>query len=127
MSRFVFDSKTGTMVADAGKPELDMEGVVASAADKPEGKSIIDQPQVPNVDTENEDEVVFKKFSDLSIIRVDDKSTGKWLCYFSGYALDIQFNIEELKGANATKKIEACLEGIQKLFRKIIFDQVIGE
>lgn len=75
---------------------------------------------------ENEAEIVFKKFSDLSIMRVDDENTGKWLCYFAGYALDIQFNVEELKGAHAMQKIEAALGGLNRLFRKIILDQVLG-
>lgn len=125
MSKFVFDAEKGTMVPSK---EPDVFVGKSGIVEKPsEGKSIIEQPQAPNVEVSDEPDVIFKKFSDLSIMRIDDKATGKWLCYFSGYALDIQFNIEELKGANATKKIEACLEGIQKLFRKIIFDQVIGE
>ena len=125
MSKFVFDPEKGTMV-----PSKEAEVLVGKSdpTELPsEGKSIVEQPQAPNIETDDEPDVIFKKFSDLSIMRIDDKATGKWLCYFSGYALDIKFNIDELKGANATKKIEACLEGIQKLFRKIIFDQVIGE
>lgn len=89
-------------------------------------KNIVAKPEQANVENGEEAEMVFKQFSDLSIMRVDDQATGKWLCYFSGYALDIKFNMEELKGANASKKIEAALEGLNKLFRKIILDQAVG-
>lgn len=128
MANFKFDNTTGTMkVVVPEMPEVKDKAEVVENLEKPvaESASIVGETvNQPNTDTE-EDEVIFKKFSDLSIMRVDDKATGKWLCYFSGYALDIRFNMEELKGSNPTKKIEACLEGLNKLFRKIILDQAL--
>lgn len=126
MTKFVFNKETGTL--DVQSPQQadvvekqDMEVPVSE-----ESANIAEVPGQANVANDDEAEIVFKQFSDLSIMRVDDQSTGKWLCYFSGYALDIKFNMDELKGANATKKIEAALEGLNKLFRKIILDQAVG-
>ena len=130
MTKFTFNKTTGTLEPNAQQQT---------------SESIVEQPEmeVPNANneivniaekadqsnlssTDDEAEIVFKQFSDLSVMRIDDQATGKWLCYFSGYALDIKFNMEELKGVHATKKIEAALEGLNKLFRKIILDQAVG-
>lgn len=111
MSKFAFNKTTGKLEA-VEEVDVNLKEEIGE--------------ELPTTGDENEAEIVFKKFSDLSIMRVDDENTGKWLCYFAGYALDIQFNIEELKGTHAMQKIEAALEGLNRLFRKIILDQVLG-
>lgn len=127
MTKFVFDKETGTMKPQSPREEgvIEKETLKVPVTSE-EAINIASKADQPNVDNDDEAEVVFKKQSDLSIMRVDDQATGKWLCYFSGYALDIKFNMEELKKGNSTKKIEAALEGLNKLFRKIILDQAVG-
>ena len=128
MTKYVFNKETGTLDVQSPKQEgvIEKKELEIPQAREENVKNIVAKPEQVNVENGEEAEMVFKQFSDLSIMRVDDQATGKWLCYFSGYALDIKFNMEELKGANASKKIEAALEGLNKLFRKIILDQAVG-
>jgi hypothetical protein len=128
MTKYSFNKETGTLEPKSPqqKDVIEKKEMEVPQAKEEDVKNIVTKPEQPNVDDGEEAEVVFRQFSDLSIMRVDDQATGKWLCYFSGYALDIKFNMEELKGANASKKIEAALEGLNKLFRKIILDQAVG-
>ena len=128
MAKYSFNKETGTLEVKSSqqKDVIEKKEMEVPQAREENVKNIVTKPEQPNTDDEEEAEVVFRQFSDLSIMRVDDQATGKWLCYFSGYALDIKFNMEELKGANASKKIEAALEGLNKLFRKIILDQAVG-
>ena len=128
MTKFSFNKETGTLEVKSPqqKDVIEKKEMEVPQAKEEDVKNIVTKPEQPNIDGGEEAEVVFRQFSDLSIMRVDDQATGKWLCYFSGYALDIKFNMEELKGANASKKIEAALEGLNKLFRKIILDQAVG-
>lgn len=126
MTKFVFNKETGTLDVQSPQSQDIVENADMEIPVSEEAVNIVEAPNQANVANDDEAEIVFKQFSDLSIMRVDDQATGKWLCYFSGYALDIKFNMDELKGANATKKIEAALEGLNKLFRKIILDQAVG-
>ena len=128
MTKYVFNKETGTLDVQSPKQEgvIEKKELEIPQVREENVKNIVTKPEQANVENGEEAEMVFKQFSDLSIMRVDDQATGKWLCYFSGYALDIKFNMEELKGANASKKIEAALEGLNKLFRKIILDQAVG-
>lgn len=86
--------------------------------------SVLPTIQAFNIESDEEErEIVFKEKSHLNIVQIVDEDTGKLLGYISGYALDIGFNVKELK---STKKVEQCLSGLTAMFRKIIMDQIIG-
>ena len=76
----------------------------------------------PNVST-NEREVRFKEKSDLSIVQITDYDTNRVMGYIAGYALDINFNMEEL---NSVERVEQFLEGLKKAFRSVILEKALG-
>jgi hypothetical protein len=71
---------------------------------------------------EGEKDVIFKT-SSLRTIQFSDKNTGTVLAYISGYGLDINFNMSELK---SVEKIEELLEGMKSVFRNIITNKAIN-
>lgn len=131
MAKYTFDKATGTLKEVAENDALAQvkkeENVGGEVVDGTGCTNIVESAEKPNVEDPNEPEVVFKMRSDHSLYQVEDTATGKWLCYFAGYALDIRFNDDEFKGVNATKKIEACLSGLTSLFRYLIYQQVLGD
>jgi len=67
--------------------------------------------------------VMFRERQDYSIYQITDDKTGKVLAYIGGYALQIKFNMEELR---TMERIEQCLEGLKKLFRHQIMHQPLN-
>lgn len=65
--------------------------------------------------------MMFREKRDYDICQITDQR-GHVLAYIGGYALGINFNMNEL---NSLAKIEQCLEGIKKLFRQKIMSQTI--
>lgn len=132
MAKYSFDKETGTL-KEVTAQDVVLQEAVEKRADAPTidgtGCTNIAESEAPAnaVEDPNEPEVVFKLRSDHKLYQVEDTATGKWLCYFAGYALDIRFNDDEFKGVNATKKIEACLSGLTSLFRYLIYEQVLGD
>lgn len=76
----------------------------------------------PNV-TINEREVKFREKSDLTVVQITDYDTHRVMGYIAGYALDINFNMEEL---NSMDRVEQFLEGLKKAFRSVILEKALG-
>lgn len=66
--------------------------------------------------------MMFRELQDYDICQITDEKTGKVLAYIGGYALQINFNMSELK---TMERIEQCLQGIVKLFRHKIMNQAL--
>lgn len=121
---FVFDKETGTM-KPTEKESVDVnikaEGQQAPVFEKAKE---VDLSGVNGVNVElNEPVVQFRGQSDYTIMQVVDEHSGTPLMYIGGYALEIKFNMREI---NSVVKVEQCLEGLKKMFRKFIVDQALG-
>lgn len=88
------------------------------------GRSLMNDVPIdkPNVSV-NEREVRFREKSDLSIVQITDYDTNRVMGYIAGYALDINFNMEEL---NSMERVEQFLEGLKKAFRSIILEKALS-
>ena len=67
--------------------------------------------------------MMFREREDYDIYQIVDDRTNKPLAYIGGYALQISFNMDELK---SMERVEQCLQGLNKLFRKFITDQALN-
>lgn len=67
--------------------------------------------------------MMFRERQDYDIYQIVDERTGKPLAYIGGYALQISFDMSEL---NSMEKIEQCLNGMTKMFRKFIMEQALN-
>ena len=67
--------------------------------------------------------MMFRERQDYDIYQIVDERTSKPLAYIGGYALQISFDMSEL---NSMEKIEQCLGGMTKMFRKFIMEQAIN-
>lgn len=70
-----------------------------------------------------EGKVIFREKSDLTIFQIVDETTGTIMAYIAGYALDINFNMAELK---SVERVEQLITGIGKMFRSVIMDKILG-
>ena len=115
MTKYKFDSKTGTMV-----PVIDTQ----EQPTKPSSLvSIpISQTNIKNKAL-NENQKITFDVNDLSTFQIIDESNGNILAVISGYNLDINFNLELL---NSTSKVEQCVQGIATLSRKILMEKLLG-
>ena len=66
--------------------------------------------------------MMFRERQDYDIMQIIDERTNQPLMYIGGYALQMNFNMERL---NSMEKIEQCLNGLTKLFRKSIMDYAL--
>ena len=101
------------------------EVVRMKRVDHPSSLCLIDDSGVPETYLDSADKgiLMFREREDFSVTQIVDERTGKAFAYFGGYGLTIKFNMAEL---NSVEKIEQCLQGITKLFRKIIMDQALN-
>lgn len=120
--KFKFDAKTGTMVPEAVQRE-EPAGVVEIPKPDKESASMIADERVESNVAVNEDIVQFRERSDLTIFQIMDEQTGAVLGYISGYALDINFNMGELR---STERVEQFLDGIKKMFREAILEKAFS-
>lgn len=90
--------------------------------DKPTPIQLIDDKGIPEayLDSVTSGVMMFRELQDYDICQITDEKTGKVLAYIGGYALQINFNMAELK---SMERIEQCLQGIVKLFRHKIMTQ----
>lgn len=75
------------------------------------------------LDSENTGVMMFRELEDYDICQIADEKSGKVLAYIGGYALQINFNMAELR---TMERIEQCLQGITKLFRHQLMTQNLG-
>lgn len=68
--------------------------------------------------------MMFRERQDYDICQIVDDRSGKVLAYIGGYALQINFNMAELR---TMERIEQCLQGLTKLFRHKIMTQTLGK
>lgn len=132
MGNFKFDPEKGTFVPAAQVDAKEKVAGGSKAVSKPAPLSDTDEhfklidgieKQKANIDVD-EGEVVFKERSDFTIFQIVDDRTGAVLAYISGYALDINFNLAELK---SVQRIEQLIEGIEKLFRSFVVEKIMGK
>ena len=116
---------TGTLeqVSDMVAPVLNTEGQQAETEQRVSINDVVKQQESPNVDM-NENIVQFRELNDLTIYKIIDRDTGEELAEISGYALNFYFNTQKL---SSTKRIEQCLDGITKLFRRLIVDKILNK
>ena len=119
--KFQFNPNTGTME----RAETAVESkAAASLSQVQKAKETVDmmdgQRRKPNVSM-NEGQVIFREISDRDIIQIQNEKTRQTACVISGYALHFAFNLAEL---HSVESIEACLEGLKKLFRHKIMEQM---
>lgn len=124
-TKFVFDKDSGTLkpaeaLIDQPRQMVENGVVAANPAMDEEVKINMNSPK-PNVDL-NEPIIQFRQNSDYTIFQVTDERTGKAMMVIGGYALEMKFNMGELRSA---EKIEQLLGGLTKLFRKMILDQAL--
>lgn len=120
---FVFDKKTGTMQPVAESVVVKTESNIGKRPPDFEKTKKVDL-SVPETGTVTQEECVqFRAQSDYTIMQVTDERSGKPLMYIGGYALEIKFNMAEL---NSVVRVEQCLEGLKKMFRKFIVDQALA-
>lgn len=75
------------------------------------------------IDSVNAGVMMFREREDYDVYQIVDERTNKPLAYIGGYALQISFNMAELK---SMERVEQCLQGLNKLFRKFITDQALN-
>lgn len=125
MAKFVFDDKTGTLVQESAR--INKKEIVSPTSNKPDIKAakLIDDVTIqrPNIQVQ-ESVLQFREKSDLTVFQIIDENTGKVMAYISGYALDISFNLQELK---SVEKVEQMIDGIGKMFRKIVLDKIMAQ
>ena len=124
-ANFQFNPATGTMEMVGGQqPQTQIQTQGQAEPPRPTAEAPADLVQKPkrkpNVSI-NEGQVIFREISDRDIIQIQDEKTRQTACVISGYALHFAFNLAELKSVEA---IEACLEGLKKLFRHKIMEQM---
>jgi len=118
---FRFDDDTGTII-----PVTKVESAQQSIPNPPKQPikmdSVLPQKSGATISIQ-EGEVTFRERSDLTIFQIVDEQTNTPLGYISGYALDIRFNLSEIK---STERIEQFLEGVKKMFREIMLKQAFS-
>ena len=120
--KFRFDEKSGTMVPE-GFAKQDTAEHIEVANNTPDTVSVIDGNKSGHNIPVSEGVVQFRERSDLTIFQIVDEQTGTPLGYISGYALDINFNMKELR---STERVEQFLGGLQKMFREIILEKAFS-
>lgn len=112
-TKFKFDKKTGGLVAQTQQTEQ-TEQLINDTQTYPELKS--------NEQLDGEPIFKFRAQNDLTTYQVIDDETRKPMMTISGYALEIKFNLGELK---TTEKIEQLLSGLTDMWRKLIVSQAL--
>lgn len=94
--------------------------------DKPTLVQLVDNNGLPEsyIDSISTGVMMFREQQDYDICQIVDEKTGKVLAYIGGYALQINFNMSELRSMD---RIEQCLQGLVKLFRHKIMSQTFDK
>lgn len=72
----------------------------------------------------NEPEVVFNLESDRRFLAVKTEDGSQTMMEISGYDLDVRFNQYAIR---TVQDVEALLDGLKEMFRKLIMADVLGE
>ena len=128
MGKYKFNPQTGKMESAASvdapqkianiqpqqpKPQKTDEIKLVNDVDKRRANVVVDEGVVS-----------FREKSDLTIFQIIDETTGIVMAYISGYALDINFNMEELR---SVESVEQLISGIGKMFRSVIMDKIFTQ
>lgn len=115
----IIDTKsTGSRMSDC--PIVQMKRV-----DGQTPVQLVDDRGLPEayLDSINTGVMMFRQFEDYDVLQVTDETTGKTLCYIGGYALQFDFNLNEL---NSLDKIEQCMQGLTKLLKHKLMSQALN-
>lgn len=115
---------TGTLeqVSNVSVQAESQETHPSEETDKVSVGEVIKREEAPSVNP-NEGIVQFRELSDYTCCKIIDSDTGMELAAIGGYALDFWFNRKNL---NSTKRVEQCLDGITKMFRRLIVEKVLN-
>ena len=93
--------------------------------DEPSAIMLVDNKGMPEsyLDSVTTGVMMFRELEDYDRCQIVDEKTGKVLAIISGYALQFNFNMAELK---TMERIEQCLQGLVKLFRHQIMTYNLG-
>lgn len=124
MSKFRMNPETGVLERILDEASIPVVQPKSDDNDKVSVEDVVKKPDVAaQVIDPNEGIYQFREESDLTRYVISDNDTGEELAVISGYALDFHFNTKKL---NSTKRVEMCLDGITKLFRRLIIDKVLN-
>lgn len=122
-TKFVFDNESGTFKAESNVSLTQKVSAspVGTPQDGTEEVKMDLTTHKPNVNL-NEPIIQFRQNTDYTIFQVTEERTKKAMMEIGGYALEIKFNIAELR---STERIEQLLNGLTSMFRKIILEQAL--
>lgn len=148
MSKFQFDSRTGTMVPISDNPTPpDLDGLMTMPQINTEVNTVVketaseimrlqrtenptpiclvdeDGQAESYLDAKDSHILMFRENADYDVYQISDERSGTPLAYIGGYALQIKFNMAELR---TMERIEQCLQGLSNLFRDKILNQDIS-
>ncbi len=126
-TKFVFDDSTGTLKPEnmaTPKQAVPVESITTNVdgTGKEEVNVNLKTPK-PNV-TLNEPIIQFRQNTDYTVFQVIEERSKKTMMVIGGYALEIKFNIAELR---STERIEQLLNGLNTMFRKMILEQALSK
>lgn len=121
----IFQEEKRIDVKDGAVNIMHNQIVQMQRVETPTPIQLINEKGIPEayLDSVNTGVMMFRELQDYDICQITDEKTGKVLAYIGGYALQINFNMAELK---TMERIEQCLQGIVKLFRHKIMTQTLG-
>lgn len=122
MGKFRMNPLTGTLEKIPDVPVTKQEVQPVNEKEKVSLDDMVKKTEAPKVNP-NEGIVQFRELSDFTCAKIIDPDTGTELAAIGGYALDFWFNKKSL---NSMKRVEQCLDGITKLFRRLIVENVLN-
>lgn len=126
-TKFVFDDATGTLKPEnkvAPKQSIPVDSITTNIDDSgKEEVSVNLKTPKPNVSL-NESIIQFRQNTDYTVFQVIEERSRKPMMVIGGYALEIKFNMAELR---STERIEQLLNGLTTMFRKMILEQALSK
>lgn len=115
-SKPVFSSAKTVSAKGPGRERLSKSVVKMQRTDRPTPIQLINEVGLPEayLDSISSGIMMFREREDYDICQIADEKTGKVLGFIGGYALQFNFNMDEL---NSMERIEQFLQGLMKLFR----------
>ena len=119
-TKFVFNNMSGTLEPEEQAFPTNDDKIVTS---QPQENNVAEIKRNNHVETD-ENVIQFRESSDYTVFQVVNEENRKPMMIIAGYALEIKFNMAELR---STEKIEQSLGGLTSMFRKMILEQALGK
>jgi len=119
-TKFVFNNMSGTLEPEEQAFPTNDDKIVTS---QPQENNVAEIKRNNHVETD-ENVIQFRESSDYTVFQVVNEENRKPMMIIAGYALEIKFNMAELR---STEKIEQLLGGLTSMFRKMILEQALGK